>query len=148
MKKYLMAAMFATTLTFAIPATAQDSAYTPGAYSDVQGVYIEDGQYENYMDYIAGRYRQSQDFARARGWITGYRILANVNRREGEPDLYLVTDYAAQATQAEQMERERLVNQHMRETTHESDTGSGQRVTMRRLGGNTLLQELVLRPAR
>lgn len=148
MKKFLMAVALTAGIAVSSAAPAQDSAYTQGNYWQVQGIFVQDGQFENYMDYIASTYRRSQDFARARGWITGYRILGNVNRRENEPDLYLITEFRQPATQAESAERERLLNAHMEQTTHQADEGSGRRVTMRRLGSNLLLQELTLRPAR
>lgn len=151
MKKLLLAAALAigTMASVPTPAFAQESAYTPGTYMEVQGIYVEDGQLENYMDYIADRYRRVQDFARQRGWISGYRIFANVHRRGDEPQLYLLTEYAKVATPQEQMEREqRVMNEAMRETTRQVEEGSGRRVTMRRLGNNLLLQELILKPQR
>jgi len=156
MKKILMATMLATGMVLSTPAAAQEAAsaaaretaYTPGTYWSVQGIYLEDGQFENYMDYIADRYRTSQDFARRSGWITGYTILSNVNRREDEPHLYLITQFPRLATPQEEVDRERRSNEHMRETTRQATEGSGRRVTMRRLGSNLLLQELNLRPAR
>jgi len=148
MKKTMIAAAFAVSLAFAAPAAAQETAYTPGGYWVVQGVYIEDGQFENYMDYIADRYRASQDIARRRGWISGYTILANVNRRQDEPDLYLITEMPRLATPQEEVERERIMTREMNQTTRQATEASGQRVTMRRLGSNLLLQELNLRPAR
>ena len=148
MNKLMIAAAFAASLAFAAPAAAQESAYTPGGYWVVQGVTVEDGQFENYMDYIADRYRRSQEFARQRGWISEYHILANVNRRSDEPDLYLVTMMPRLATPQEDVERERALNQAMSETTRQATEASGHRVTMRRLGSNILLQELNLRPRR
>lgn len=150
MKKLLLAAALAigTIATMPTPALAQESAYTPGTYMEVQGIYVEDEQFENYMDYIADRYRRQQDFARQRGWISGYRIFANVNRRSDEPHLYLLTEFARRGAPQEQVERERVMNEAMRETTRQVEEGSGRRVTMRRLGSNLLLQELNLRPQR
>lgn len=148
MKKMLMAAVLAAGLAVSTPSLAQESPYTPGTYWTVQGIFIQDGQFENYMDYIAGSYRRSQDFARRSGWITGYRIFQNVNRREGEPDLYLITEVPRLATPQEDAERERQLNTYMQQTTRQATEGSGQRVTMRRLGSNVLLQELNLRPGR
>lgn len=150
MKKLLLAAALAAgfATSASAPAFAQESAYTPGTYMVVQGVYIEDGQLENYMDYIADRYRRQQDIARQRGWISGYRIFENVNRREDEANLYLLIEMPRMATPQEQVERERAMNEAMRETTRQATEGSGQRVKMRRLGSNLLLQELNLRPAR
>lgn len=148
MKSFLMAAFFAGSMVLATPAPAQEPSYTPGPYWVVQGVYLEDGQFENYMDYIADTYRRSQDFARQSGWITGYRIFANVNRRSDEPDLYLITEMPRLATPQEMVERERRMNEHMRQTTRQAEEASGQRVRMRRLGSNLLLQELTLRASR
>lgn len=147
MKKLLLMTALAAGLAFATPAAAQENAYTPGTYMAVQGIMIEDGQFENYMDYIASTYRRSQDFARQQGWITGYRILQNVNRRAGEPDLYLLTEFARMATPEEDVARERQLNTFMAQTTRQATEQSGRRVTMRRLGSNVLLQELNLRPA-
>lgn len=148
MKKTLLAAAFAAGLFLSSASTAQPSAYTPGGYWVVQGIHVEPGQFENYMDYIAGRYRQSQDFARERGWITGYRILSNSFSREGEPDLYLITEMPRLATPQEQTERDAAFEAHMRQTTRQAEEASGQRVSMRRLGSTLLLQEVVLRPSR
>lgn len=150
MKKLLLAAALAAglSLSAATPAVAQETVSTPGSYMVVQGIYIEDGQFENYMDYIADRYRTQQEFAKQRGWITGYRIFQNVNQRADEPDLYLLTEMARMATPREQVERERAMSEAMRLTTRQSAEASGQRVKMRRLGSNLMLQELNLKPRR
>lgn len=150
MKKLLLATAVAlgVALSGPSPATAQDTAYSPSTYMVVQGIYIEDGQFENYMDYIADRYRAQQDFAKSRGWISGYRIFANVNRRAEEPDLYLLTEMPRLATPQEEIEREKAVTEAMRQTTRQAVEASGQRVKMRRLGSNLLLQELTLKPRR
>lgn len=152
MKKLLAFSLFAFAIASSAPASAQsqarESVYTPGGYWNVQAIHVEDGQFENYMDYISATYDRSQQFARRSGWITGYDILVNVNAREGEPDLYLVTRMARLATPQEEVERERRVHEHMSQTTREASQQSGQRVTMRRLGSSMLLQELDLRSAR
>ncbi len=148
MKKLFLMTAMVTGLASAAPLAAQENAYTPGGYMTVQGISIEDGQFENYMDYLAATYRRSQDFSRQKGWITGYRIFQNVNPRDGEPDLYLLTESARMATPQEDVERERQLNAHLAQTTRQATEQSGRRVSMRRLGSNVLLQELKLRPAR
>lgn len=147
MKKMLLMTAMVAGLVCSKPTAAQESAYTPGSYMVVQGISIEDGQFENYMDYLNATYRRSQDFARQQGWTTGYRIFANVNRRAGEPDLYLITEMPRMATPQEDVERERQLNEHLAQTTRQATEQSGRRVTMRSLGSNTLLQELTLRSA-
>ena len=148
MMKRLAIGLLAASIAFSTAAPAQESAYTPGGYWSVQGIHIEDGQFETYMDYIAGTYHRSQQFAQQNGWITGYDILVNANPREGEPDLYLVTRMPRLSTPEEDVARERAFNAHMSQTTRQASEASGQRVTMRRLGSNMLLQQLNLRAAR
>lgn len=148
MKKTLMVVAFSAGLALSTPSFAQDTSYTPGGYVVVQGVHIEPGQFENYMDFVADRYRASQEFARRQGWITGYSILVNVNRREGEPDLYLMVNMPRLPTPQEQAERDRAFERELQQTARQAEQASGQRVTLRRLGSNMLLQELTLRPRR
>ena len=147
MKKLLIAAaLSAATLAFApTAASAQAVAHSPGNYWSVQGIYIEPGQFENYMDFVADRYRRNQEFAKSQGWISGYRILSNVNKRGDEPDLYLITEFARIPDAKEQMDRDAAMERNMRETARQAEQASGQRVSMRRLGSNMLLQELVLK---
>jgi len=150
MKKLLLAAALAVGLGLSVPApaVAQDTAYAPGTYMTVQGIFIEDGQFENYMDYIAERYRANQDFAKQKGWISSYRIFSNVNRRADEPNLYLLTEAPRMATPQEQVERDRLMSEAMQQTARQATEASGQRVKLRRLGSNLMLQELTLKARR
>jgi hypothetical protein len=152
MKKALIASCFAAALfapatALAQPAGQERSSYTPGNYLVIQEVHIEPGQFENYMDYLADQYRRSQEFARQQGWISAYQILSNVNKREGEADLMLITVMPRMATPQEQVQREEAMNRHLAQTTRAAEQQSGQRVSMRRLGGSMLLQELRLNPA-
>lgn len=149
MKRMMAILAFAAGLALTAPAAAQQQpSYTPGNYMEVAGIYVEPGQGENYMDYLADNYRRSQDYARQQGWVTGYRIFFNVHRRDDEPHMYLITEFPRLATAQEQLERERMMNEHMRQTTRQAEEGSGRRVSMRRLGGTMLLQEAILRPRR
>ena len=146
--KYLLAAMIAVAPALAglaSPAVAQESSYTPGGYWIVQGVYVEPGQFENYADYLADRYARSQNYAKQQGWITGYRMMVNVNKRNDEPDMYLISELPRLATPQEQIDRDKMMAKALAETTRQAEEGSGKRVSMRRLGSNTLLQEMLPR---
>ena len=148
MKKLAIAAATAACLAFATPAAAQDIAYTPGNYWSIGMIDVEDGHFDAYMDFLSNTWRRQLEFARQRGWISGYHILANAYPRDGEPDLYLLTVQPRLANPQEEMERLRLIEQHMSLTARQMETASGERVRMRRQMGSMLLQELNLRPAR
>jgi hypothetical protein len=135
----------AATLSFAMPARAQDSALIAGNYWEVAAIDIEDGQDENYSDYVATQWRRTQEYARQQGWIQSYYVLANAYPRHDEPDLYLVTVSNRMPTPAEEETRSRQFEQFMRATSHQLSAQSGERVRMRRLLGNTLLREMTFR---
>ena len=144
MRKYMLAALGAAML-FATPAAAQDFAVKGGDYWTVAEITIDDGHFGTYADHLAGIYRKSIDFQKTKGWIKASHILANVNKRAGEPDLYLVTIADRPTTPAEDETRSKEINAHLQSSAKQSDTQSGERAKYRKLGGNMLLQELVYR---
>lgn len=143
MKKTMLAALGAATMMFAGPAAAQDSPLKSGNFWNVAEITIDDGHFVDYADHIAGAYRKSQDFAKSKGWIKDYFILSNLNKRANEPDLYLVTISDRIATPAEEEAREKEMNAYLASNTRQQDKESGARAKYRRLGGNSMLQELL-----
>jgi hypothetical protein len=145
MRKFVLAALGAASMLYAVPAAAQDIPLTSGNFWSVSEVTIDDGQFATYADYLADTYRKNMEFQKSKGWIIDWYILANNNKRAGEPDLYLVTVFDHVTTPAEDLVRERETNAFMAQTSRQSDAGSGDRAKYRHLGGTFLLQEQVLR---
>lgn len=146
MKTLMIAAALAVVPPSSMPtASAQDSSYTPGSYWEVSMLSIEPGQEENYADYLAANWKRSQEFAKRKGWIEDYHVLANSNPRDGEPDLYLLVRFNEMTTRAQERTREREYNDFMKTTTRDSVAASGERVKMRTQMGSMLLRELMLK---
>src|SRR5688500_15548199 len=145
MRKTMLAALGAATMLFAVPAAAQEIPLVSGNYWNVSEITIDDGHFATYADHLAGQYRKSMDFQKSKGWIKDYYILANNNKRAGEPDLYLVTIFERMTTPAEDLAREKEMNAYMAQTSRQADANSGSRAKYRKLGGNMLLQEQVYR---
>ncbi len=106
MKAFRCAALAAASLTlaFAAPAMADDPwPVESGDYVEVSMIAVDDGADLQYMNHLAGQWRKGQDFAKAQGWISGYEILANQNKRPGEPDYYLITRFPRFADKAVMM---------------------------------------------
>jgi len=143
MRKFALAALGAATMFCALPAAAQEIPLANGSFWNVTEVTIDDGHFSNYADYLAGEYRKQQDFAKSKGWIKDYYILANSNKRTGEPDLYLVQIFDHMTTPAEDLAREKDINAFMQQTTRQGEAGSGERAKYRHIGGNMLLQEQI-----
>ena len=145
MRKFVLAALGAASMLYAVPAAAQDIPLTSGNFWSVSEVTIDDGQFATYADYLADTYRKNMEFQKSKGWITDWYILANNNKRAGEPDLYLVSVFDHVTTPAEDLVRERETNAFMAQTSRQSDAGSGDRAKYRHIGGSFLLQEQVFR---
>ena len=145
MRKTMIAALGAATMLFAYPAAAQDFPVKGGDYWTVAEITIDDGHFGDYADHLSGLYRKSIEFQKSKGWIKESYILANVNKRAGEPDLYLVTIADRPTTPAEADQRAKETNAFLQSSSRQADTQSGVRAKYRHLGGNMLLQEQVYR---
>lgn len=147
MKKTILAAMggVAIFLSAASPAFAQQSAMKDGAYWGTSRIDVEDGQMQNYLDFLAKTWVPNQEFAKSQGWISDYFILDNINARDGEPDLILITKFTDIPSVAEGERRNAIMNERMKLDDHSADTASGMRGKMRRLAGSILYRELTKR---
>ena len=143
MHKSIVAAIAAATLAYSVPATAQQLPLNPGDYWQVSSIEVKDGHAADYADYLAGQYRTRMDAQRAKGWIKGYHIMSNVNPREGEADLYLITIFDHVPNAAEQMARDKEMSAMMKTTSRADIASSGVRASYRTLKGTKLLQEML-----
>jgi hypothetical protein len=132
-------------LTVAAPAAAQNYPLVPGDYVEISGIIIEDGGSYEYAKHIAGLWRKGQEFAKSKGWITDYEVLANVNPREGEPDIYLITSFASLPNGVEDERRQDEYRKMMKQSDAQLATASGDRAKFRKLGSSMLLREMKFR---
>ena len=126
----------------AAPAVAQQSALKMGSLWNVSRIAVEDGQNQNYSDFLAKTWIPNQEFAKAQGWIQDYYILNNVNSRDGEPNIILITRYADQPSVTEMERRNDIMNKRMSQDDHSAAAASGERIKMRKLMGSVLYREL------
>jgi hypothetical protein len=143
MKTMMLGALGAATMMLSNPALAQDYPLKGGNFWNVAEITIDDGHFGDYADHLAGAYRKNLEFSRSKGWLKNSYILSNVNKRAGEPDLYLVTISDHITTPAEDEAREKELNAFLATTARDQDKQSGVRAKYRKLGGTMLLQELL-----
>ena len=143
MYRSMLVALCASTIAFAVPAAAQDYPLKGGNFWNVAEIMIDDGHAGDYADHLVGAYRKNIEFSKSKGWMKNSYILSNVNKRAGEPDLYLVTISDHVTTPAEDEAREKELNAFLATTARDQDKQSGVRAKYRKLGGNMLLQELL-----
>jgi hypothetical protein len=147
MKSNRFAALAAATLLLAAPfaAQAQNDPFTGGEFMTVTGVTIDDGHYLDYANFLAGYYKAQEEYAVKQGWQTGWEILANVNKRKGEPDLYLIRRFKSIPDGAEGERRSQMIRDNVKLTDAQMEAASGDRAKFRHVEGTTLLQVLKLK---
>ncbi len=139
----LLAASFM--LAFAVPAAAQEDPFIGGDYVDVTGVSIDDGHFLDYATFLAGYYRAQEQYAVAQGWQTSWEILANVHKRKGEPDLYLIRRFKSLPDGVEGDRRSAMIRDHVKLTDAQMAAASGDRAKFRHIDSSQLLQAMTLR---
>jgi len=144
MRRIMLGAVAAATIVLtSVPAWGQELPVKSGDYWDVAAITVDDGHMPDYIDFLASQYRKQNDFSKSKGWIKDYKIFSNINARDGEPDLYLVTVFDHMPTSAEEIQREKEMNAFMAQTTRQGAAGSAHRATYRKLRGDMLLQEML-----
>ena len=137
------AAMIAATLS--TPAIAQQSSMKPGPLWTAAEIDVQDGQMQNYLDYLSNTWIGLQDYAKSQGWLMEYHILQSVNPRDGEPNIVLLTRFDDFPSAAEIERRQALIAQRTGQDAHQASTASGQRNPMRKQMGSVLYRELLKR---
>lgn len=147
MKKFGLTALGAVALAIAVPhvASAQEDPFIGGDYVEVTGVTVDDGHYMDYATFLSGYYKQQEEFAIKRGWQTGWELLANVHKRAGEPDLYLVRRYRNLPDGLEGDKRAAQIRAEVKMSDAQMEAASGDRAKFRHIIGSQLLQVLKLR---
>lgn len=144
MRKLMFAAMLAAPFAIALsaPAAAQNSPFTPGDYEEVAMIDISDGGGLAYANYLATTWKKNQEYAKSKGWITGYSVLSNVHNRLGEPDLYLVVSFTSLPDAVEDEKRNNAYREFMKQTDADAEAASGDRSKFRTVMGSFLLRQL------
>jgi hypothetical protein len=78
----------ASTIMMSGSVLAEEWPLVGGDYWEVTGIDIHDGGGFKYAKWLATEWRKDLEFAKSKGWIKDYMIMANVHARSDEPDLY------------------------------------------------------------
>lgn len=147
MKMLRHAAILAASLSFAFasPLAAQSDPFMGGDYVEVSSITVDDGHYLDYANFLADTWRKRQEFAKQKGWITGYEVLANVNKRPGEPDVILVVRFPSMPSGAESEKRGEAMRAYAQQTDAQMEAASGERAKYRHVIGSQLWQVMSFR---
>lgn len=116
-----------------------------GDYWEVTGIDIKDGGSWKYANWLATEWKKELEFAKSKGWIKDYMILANVYNRSNEPDLYLVRVVEDVPSAAEGEKRQKEYLEWQTKSIEKMVGESGNRAEYRTVMNNSLLQLLTIR---
>jgi len=145
MKTLFAGAAMMVAAALATPAMAQESSYKPGTVWEANRIDVLPGQFENYMDWLAGQWKKIQEMGKSEGIVVEYHVLAANNPRAGEPDLILIIEYKDYQTTAQQEAFNKKVNAMLASDDRKQTVASGERGKMREQLGSTQYQELILK---
>jgi hypothetical protein len=74
-------------------ALADDHAFTDGPVVNVAAVRTEYGKFDDYLKYLDGNWKATQEAAKKAGLVLSYRVITVQPRNENDPDVYLITNY-------------------------------------------------------
>lgn len=133
-------------LALAGVATAQDRPYTEGAVTVVTSVKVMDGQYENYMKFLANTWRRSLDASKEAGIVTDYHVFNASPRRADDADLYLVVTYPNMAMfDGMDAKMEPIMVKVMKMNLAQREEAAGKRTVMRTILGSEIVREMTFK---
>jgi hypothetical protein len=147
MNRRLTSTIVAAALLFgaAAPASAADSRYDIGNIWYVSSIDVMDGQFENYMAWLAEEWVKFRKLNALHGNEVGYHVLGNNAQRHGEPDLYLVTIHKDFLKIAEGLALEKKINEAMAKDRAQFEKEGAARGPMRTVMGSMELTEFKLK---
>ena len=135
----------ASTMMMSATALAEEWPLKSGDYWEVTGIKIHDGGGYKYAKWLATEWRKGLDFAKSKGWIKDYMIIANVHARSDEPDLYLVRVRESIVSAAEGEKRQKEYMEWQEKSIEKMQSESGNRAEYRTVMSDSLLQVMKFR---
>jgi hypothetical protein len=139
--------LFGFALVLAVPAGAQQASrpYSEGTVTDVQYIRVKPGQFDAYMTFLAGPYKQLMEGQKKAGVITDWAVYSSDNRDEKDWNIALTTTYKNMAALDNLRDRADPVTKQVYGSTDRSNEAMVKRSEMRDIVGNRLLRQLIIK---
>jgi hypothetical protein len=117
--------------------------YTNGPVWTYSYIDVKPGQFDNYMRYLSGNWRRSQEVAKRMGDVLDYKVMAVDSPRANEPDLILAVQWKNMAVfDRSPDEVEAAMTQALSLSPEQRSQGSIDRESMRSNVGGMTVREL------
>lgn len=139
--------VLAALLAFAGSAIAQEArSFSEGPVSVVTRVRVQDGQFDNYISYLAKTYKPLLEAQKEAGIITGYAVYSTRARSPEDHNMYLVVRYPNMASFDGLDDRvEPLSSKILGMNRAQAAEAGVARGKMRQILGSEVIREMVLK---
>ncbi|HJQ18600.1 MAG TPA: hypothetical protein VJ859_16580 [Allosphingosinicella sp.] len=149
--RHLLATLTAVTLALS-PVAASAAAADPDAPSYAKGtvwdfamIRTQDGHFDDYMQWLAGRWQEQQEALKKAGYIRSYKVLIVSDPRPNEADLILATEYQNMAAFDRTADEEYAMQKKIFGSLATASKEQAARGSIRTVLGDMLLREAVLK---
>lgn len=144
--RYLLTLIAALNLWAAPALAAEDGpSYDKGTVWDFGMIQTVDGHFDDYMEWLAGPWKEQQEALKKAGYIVSYKVLMVMDPRKGEPDLILATEYKNMAAFDESTDKEYEVGKKIWGSLSKASQEQAARSSIRTVQGDMMVREAILK---
>jgi hypothetical protein len=136
----VLALAFTSTIAF-----ADEHPYSEGPVVNVSRIRTADGHFEDYMKFVATKWKQEQELAKKAGDVLSYQVVAVEPRTPDDADLLLIVYYKNWAALDGSIAKADAIAKAVDGSTAAAEKGSSDRASIRRILGSSTMQVLNLK---
>jgi hypothetical protein len=122
--------------------------YDNGAVWEISYITTKPGHFDDYMKYLAGPWRATQEALKSKGAVLDYKILNLTDVREGEADVMLMVEWKNMAAFDAPPAAQDALTAQVFGSVAAANQGGIDREAIRHVGSDVLTREIVLAPAK
>ncbi len=126
-------------------AVADEHPYTEGPVVNISRIRTADGHFEDYMKFVATKWKQEQEFAKKSGDVLSYEVLTVEPRTPDDADILLVIYFKNWAALDGSIAKGDALAKAVDGSVAAADKASMDRASIRRVLGSSTMQVLNLK---
>src|ERR1700722_4946174 len=142
---FIASAAIIGSVLFGSGAIADDHPYTEGPVVNVSSIRTVDGHFDDYMKFVATKWKQEQEEAKKAGDVISYEVLTVEPRTPDDPDIYLVIYYKNWAALDGSIAKADAIAKVVDGSVARANKSQGDRAAIRRVLGSSTMQVLKLK---
>jgi len=136
--------LLASAALMTTPALADPRGYDQGPIWSIQDIQTKDGHFDDYMKFVTTKWKAQEEALKRAGYIIDYKVFVNIDQRDNEPDISLVSIFKNMAAMDISLDQQDALAKQMSGSVQNADKEQADRSTIRTIRGGALLRELVL----